>query len=353
MSFISNFRNQTMKIEENQLVPMFIGMQLYLYISFTRGFLAAIIVYVVDTLKLPQYVGALCAIVPVITFPFIIKYLDLNRGIKLSLAVWVLAIVSPFLGLNLILFIIGLTISYANFSQLGKVNVSKLEFPLIGAYFLFLDNLFRGLGSGNDPTIAKHLLIIFIILITAFVFFNLPNVPTSNNTPRDSEVRAGGYYLGIVITMSVYFMYFGNSGMIVFHMGLNGALALTVYFLCNLIAFAVLLYYPEVVSQPIIIISSAIVMLGVVFLTWMGMMISILWWFGLFGNILLLTHYIQEISKMKPSQPWFLAGSFVVNLGLLFMSITKDGTIFPLILGVLAVLPLAQSFPKEHGGAVS
>ena len=82
-----------------------------------------------------------------------------------------------------------------------------------------------------------------------------------------------------------------------------------------------------------------------------GIVINIFWWFGLFGNILLLTHYILEITEMKPSQPWFLAGSFVLNLGLLFLSITKDGTIFPLLIGVLAVLPLIQSFRKEDGGA--
>jgi len=351
MSFVSNFRNQTMSLSQNQLIPIYLGLQLYLYISFLRGFLSSIIVYVVDTLELPQYVGAICAIIPILVFPLLVRRLDINLGIKLAIITWVLAVLSPFLLLNLFLFIIGLTLSYSNLTQFKNMNGSGLEYPLIGVTFLFLDNIFRGFGSGNDPSVTKHPVIIIFILMFTALFFILPNVVVDSTQGAESEIQGGGYYLGLILSLTIYFLYFGNSGLVVYHMGLTGAIALSVYFLCNLIAVGVLIYYPDLVSQPRIVLIGGFSMLIVVSLTWERIAINIFWWFGLIGNILLISYYVNEIIKVKPATPWFLLGALVVNLGLLFFSITKDGVIYPLVIAIIAILPLLANMFLENGGS--
>ncbi|MFV2015054.1 MAG: hypothetical protein ACC656_06485, partial [Candidatus Heimdallarchaeota archaeon] len=138
-----------------------------------------------------------------------------------------------------------------------------------------------------------------------------------------------GFFLGLLI----YLSYFSNPGMITLSLGLSNQNSISIFIiLITGVSFLGYKYYPKFKDNPRLFYSTPIVLLiSIALVPWFDFL-SLFALLGLFSLVIILNYNISKMPKhlsRQTSSLYFI--SSLIFLVFLFLIISQDGTIIPII----------------------
>lgn len=198
-----------------------LGILLYLYVSFTRGFIYIAVSVLINFL--PNAAAAGLGLLPLFGLFISTKHKLWSNTLPIIILLWILAIFIPFLPLRFVILIIGLALVYGNLRYViitSTKNQTVSEISLAIVFTVLLDFSMKSANRGIDPMVFSHLqgyLIASIlgVILFLFMFSNKETIFVSEFSSSIENQKSLGRNLalvGLFLNIFLYLFYFANSG---------------------------------------------------------------------------------------------------------------------------------------------
>ncbi len=360
------------KLDDRLYRSFALGILLYLYISFTRGFIYIAVSVLINFV--PDAVAAGFGILPLFGLIISTKHKLWANSLPIIILLWLIAIFIPILPLRFVLVIIGLFLVYGNLrymiiTHVQSQNISEISLAVV--FGVLLDFSMKSPNRGIDPIVAPYLhgyLISSVLTIILFLYMysNKDSVVLddfSSSFKNKNSLGRNLAVIGLFLNLFIYIFYFANSGylsfiatsfditisssMAIFVVSIvTGSIAISIHQLENYWTDKKLLFSA---------ISGLLTLLAVLTYPWLEFFV-VFWILGIIGNVFLVSISLVNASKLPLySTRWF---SISVALGALLaivfilLSLQGDSLMIQLIIALLAIIFtfLSVVLTKAMGG---
>ncbi len=232
--------NENMELDPQTLRNFGLGLMLFFYLSFTRGFIYVAVSFLVEDLG--EYLTASLALIPMLALALPNKYYTLRINIfPFSVIVWLLASYVSILELQLILLLLGFAIVYGNIKFIFQINQnhnSRYDYTASVLWVVIIDQAIRSVNGGSDPTmgmstISTIITTLFTIIVFIYLFTNrnrIELVDQIDNLPHYSSNMA---ILAFFFNLLAFFLFFANPGVISLNLNWYDPSVITFFSLVN------------------------------------------------------------------------------------------------------------------------
>lgn len=348
METVNSSNLRYLNVDSQAFANITLGMTIYLMLSFMRGFIPVTIGFILELPGVTNEVAALFGIIPMISF-FLFRFVQsrYNQFLRSSIIVWLLAIIMPNLLLKFILILIGMYISYSLILFLLTLKTSSESIIESILVMIFIDFTLKSINRGNDPIASYNSIsIIFVLILTIlFSLLNYVNIQNLEINPIEfqsfksvSSIMSGLSTGGFFLSLLVYFVFFSNPGIITLSLNESDQFVISAYIIgATTIAFLAYYFYQSYeTTLPLFFGHCIILLLSVLLVPWEGVSFVFL----LIGFFSLVNILLYNVSKMPTSISQSTSAYYFISLLFfllfLFLIISEDGTILPIIFTVMA-----------------
>ncbi|OLS19046.1 MAG: hypothetical protein HeimC2_42930 [Candidatus Heimdallarchaeota archaeon LC_2] len=338
-----------LNISNQEYHNIILGMTLYLILSFMRGFIPVTISFILGIPGVTPEFATIFGIIPMASF-FLFRLVKsrFNQFLRISIIIWFLAIIIENLLFKFILILVGMYISYSLILFLLTLRLSRESISQSIIIMIFIDFSLKAVNKGNDPITSYNLnSLIFIIIITVFFsILNYVNINelkleqiTSQSTKSRENLISNLSIIAFFMGLLVYFVFFSNPGVMVLSLGISNQYIISAYLIGGTaIAFLAFSFFQKLNSNlPIFFGLCVSLFVSILFVPWEGGLFLFLI-IGMFSLINLLMFNLSKMPRnISESTSTMYFVSLLFFLVFLFLIISKDGTIIPVIFTTLAV----------------
>lgn len=373
MASISTTNQQNyFKLDDRLYRSFALGTLLYLYLSFTRGFIYIAVSVLINFM--PDAVAAAFGILPLFGLLISTKHKLWSNSLPTIILLWLIAILIPILPLRFIIVIIGLFFVYGNLRYMIITNTKSeniSEITLAMVFAILLDFSMKSPNRGIDPIVFSYLHGYIIssalaLLVFLFMYFNKDSVildDYSSSTENQKSLGRNFAVIGLFSNIFIYLFYFANSGFLSFiatsfDTTISSSMAI---FIVSIVTGSISISIHQLenywIDKKIVlsIISGLFTLLAVITYPWLEFYFLI-WLMGAIGTIFLITISLINASKLPlHNTRWFtisLALGALLAIIFVLISLQGDNLIIQLIITILAIIFtfLGLVFTKSIGG---
>ncbi|MHA2098404.1 MAG: hypothetical protein ACW99A_06940 [Candidatus Kariarchaeaceae archaeon] len=356
------------KVEEPEFYNVVLGITLYTFLSYVRGFIPVTIGYILTFPGITNEMAALFFIIPMFGF-FVLPILREKESYRLtfhsSIIIWFGAVIIQQLLIKFILILIGLYITFSLLLYLLTIKRARGEIFQSVLIMVLTDLGLKAVNRGNDPISYYNLLSIIGVFVFSLIYLlyvreNIHSlnvtliepINESSNVNRIYNSSIFGFFLGLLI----YFMYFSSPGIITLSLGVSNQYWISV-FIITVSLISTLAYYTYSLfynNERYFFVNPVILLISVILLPWIGFMM-ILSLLGLFALMIILNYNISTMSKhlsKATASVYFI--SLILFLIFLFLAISKDGIVIPIMFTSLCgfFTSISYYYSKIQGGKI-
>lgn len=358
MTSVTTTKQKTYFKLDDQLYRSFVlGILLYLYLSFTRGFIYIAVSVLINFL--PDAVAAGFGILPLFGLIISTKHKLWSNSLPTIILLWLVAIFIPFLPLRFVFVIIGLFLVYGNLRYMIITNTKGQnisEISLAVVFAVLLDFSMKSPNRGIDPIVFSYIhgyIISAALAVLLFLFMNSNKdsvtlddfsltIENKNSLGRNLAV------IGLFLNIFIYLFYFANSGFVPFiatsfDTTISSSMAI---FIVSIVTGSIVITIHQLENYwtdkklVLSIVSGIFTLLAVFTYPWLEFFV-VLWILGIAGNVFLITISLVNASNLPLySTRWFsisfLLGA-VLAIVFVLVSLQGDGLILQLIIATLAI----------------
>lgn len=348
-------------LSENSFTNLLLGVHLFLFFSFYRGFITVSLAYILAIL--PQEQGAALAIVPALILFIPDKFtLRIRSALNFTMIVWITSIFITNLLFKYIVIMIGLGMVYLTIKSIATSDIRPENLGPSIVIAIVLDLGLKSANFGTDPIVSVNIIGGFFAVVAAMLFtytfyLNSDYAKFEPNTAEDRTDVSSLAIFGLCMNLLIFFAFFANPGIsiIIFKMP-NHAGTILFTLISGVLVYLTYMLHERGLESELIstIVASIVLFVSLLRFPWFWPEFP-LWGLGLIANAYL---SIIAIRRISTSNHLAFVSSFFFGLvffiALLFLLIASDNSPVALLAGIFVLVTLISSVYQgtKKGGVV-
>ena len=345
------------KLDERLYRSFALGILLYLYVSFTRGFIYIAVSVLINFV--PDAAAAGFGILPLFGLIISTKHKLWSNSLPIIILLWLIGIFIPYLPLRFVIVMIGLFLVYGNLRYLIitnsiDTNISEISFAVVFA--ILLDFSMKSPNRGIDPIVFSYIHGYVIasalaVLLYLYLNSNKDSIILDDYSSSIENQRSLGRNLaviGLFLNLFIYLFYFANSGFLSFvatsfDTTISSSMAI---FIVGIVTTTIAIIIHQLENYwthkklELTIVSGIFSLLAVITYPWLEFLI-VIWVLGIGGNLFLINISLANASNLPLYSTRWFSISFVLGavLAVLFvlLSLPSGELILQLVIVILAI----------------